>query len=113
MQINTDIGRMNRRITFCKRECTCDEIGNQEDEFSDFYSCWASVGSVSGREYWAGREQHEENILSFRVRFCRKLAEIDKINYFIRYNDRLFDITDINNLQESLSVLVIRATERT
>ncbi len=113
MKTSTDIGKLNQRITFQKQTDFSDKIGSQSTELSDFYSCWASVQGVSGREYWQAREQHEENTLSFKVRFCRKLAEINKIDYFIKYQNRIYDITDINNLQASDSILIIKATERT
>lgn len=113
MKISTEIGRMNRRITFLKSEADSDEIGFQTEQMSGFYTCWASVISETGREYWKSREQHEENTFSFKVRFCLKLAEIDKINYFIKYKDKIFNITDINNLQETDSILIIKAVERT
>ncbi len=113
MKTSTDIGKFNQRITFQKQTDSSDEIGSQTTELSDFYSCWAEVRGVSGREYCSAREQHEENALSFKVRFCRKLAEINKTEYFIKYKNKLFDITDINNLQASDSILIIKAIERT
>lgn len=113
MKLSTDTGKLNQRITFQKQTDIVDEIGYHTTELSDFYSCWASVQGVSGREYWAAREQHEENTLSFKVRYCRKLADIDKITYFIKYKNKIYDITDINNLQAADSILIIKATERT
>lgn len=113
MKLSTDTGKLNQRITFQKQTEIVDEIMNHTTELSDFYTCWASVSGVSGREYWEAREQHEENTLSFKVRYCRKLAEINKTEYFIKYKNKIYDITDINNLQASDSILIIRATERT
>lgn len=113
MKISIDTGKLNQRITFQKREYYSDKIGNQSTELYDFHSCWASVQGVSGREYWAAREQHEENTLSFKVRFCRKLASINKTDYFVKYKNKIYDITDINNLQASDSIFIIKAVERT
>jgi len=113
MKISTYAGKLNQRITFQKQKDFSDEIGSQSTEFTDFYSCWAEVRGVSGREYWSAREQHEENTLSFKVRFCHKLGEINKTDYFIKYKNKLFDITDINNFQASDSLLIIKAIERT
>ncbi len=113
MKISDDTGKFNRRITIQKQECNGDEIGFQSPELSDFHTCWAAVKTVRGREYWAAREQHEENTLSFKVRFCRKLAEINKTDYFIKYKNKIYNITDIDNLQEADSFLIISATERT
>lgn len=113
MKISTDTGKWNQRIIIQKQESFTDEIGNNKTKLADFYKCWASVTGVSGREYWAAREQHEENTLSFKIRYCRKLTDIDKINYFIKYKNKIYDITDINNLQSADSILIIKATERT
>lgn len=113
MKLDTDIGRLDRRITIQKQSVGFDSIGNQKTVLTDFHNCWAAVSGVSGREYWEAREQHEENTLSFKIRYCRKLADIDKINYFIRYNGKVYDITDINNLNAADSLLIIKAVERT
>ncbi len=113
MKISANTGEFNRRITIQKQEYSSDEIGYQSTELSDFYTCWAAVKKIRGREYWAAREQHEENTLSFKVRFCRKLSEINKTDYFIKYKNKIYNITDIDNIQEADSFLIISATERT
>lgn len=113
MKLSTDTGKLNQRITFQKQTEIIDEIKCRTTELHDFYTCWASVSGVPGREYWIAREQHEENTLSFKVRYCQKLAEINKTEYFIKYKNKIYNITDINNLQSADSILIIKATERT
>lgn len=114
MKISIDTGELNQRITFQKYSDNSDGIGNQIPETTEsYYSCWSYVHGLSGREYWSARESHEENTLSFKVRFCRKLAKINKTDYFIEYKGKIYDITDINNLQAKDSILIIKATERT
>ena len=38
-----DIALLNVKITVEKNEVTVDEIGNRRNDWSDFYSCFATV----------------------------------------------------------------------
>lgn len=109
MMINTDTGRMDRRIIIHKRTESDDEIGNQINVWTDFHKCWASVNGVSGREYWQARQQNEEQIVSFKIRYCHKLSELNSYDYRILYNGETYNIQYIDNLFQADSLLIIKA----
>ncbi len=92
--MKVDIGRLDKRITIQKRTVTADTKRNQIPEWTDYYTCWAAVNGVSNREYWQAREQHEENIVNFKVRYCN------------------YDITFIDNILFADSVLNIKGAEK-
>ena len=73
MKIPVDIGKLNKRITIQKLSLTTDEYGNQIQQWSDFYTCWAAVSGINNREYWQARRQNEENILNFQIRHSKEL----------------------------------------
>lgn len=97
MKISTDTGRLNQRITIQCRKTVYDEIGNQTSEWTDFHSCWAAVNGVSGREYREARQQNAENTVNFKIRYCKKLAELEPVGFRILFRGKIYNITSIDN----------------
>lgn len=109
MMIDTDTGRMDKRIIIQIRSGKEDEIGNQTSAWADFHKCWANVSGVSGKEYWQARQQNEEQIVSFRIRYCRKLSGLNTYDYRILYNGETYNIQYSDNLFRADSLLIIKA----
>lgn len=109
MMIDTNTGRMNKRIAIQMLETKEDKIGNQTPSWTDFHKCWANVNGVSGKEYWQARQQNEEQIISFRIRYCRKLSELNSFDYRILYRGDTYNIQYIDNLLQADSLLIIKA----
>lgn len=76
---------------------------------TDFHKCWARVNGISGKEYWQVRQQNEEQIISFRIRYCRKLSELNSFDYRILYRGDTYNIQYIDNLLQADSLLIIKA----
>ncbi len=111
MKIPVDIGKLNKRITIQKLSLTTDEYGNQIQQWSDFYTCWAAVSGINNREYWQARRQNEENILNFQIRHSKELKDINKTDYRIIFDNRIFDISFIDNLQFADSIFILKGIE--
>lgn len=109
MMINTDTGRMDKRIVIQMLATEEDKIGNQASLWTDFHKCWANVNGVSGKEYWQARQQNEEQVISFRIRYCRKLSELNSFDYRILYRGDTYNIQHIDNLLQADSLLIIKA----
>lgn len=45
-----EVALLNVRITFQKNEVISDAIGNHRNEWTDYYSCYATVSGESGSE---------------------------------------------------------------
>lgn len=108
-KLPVDIGRLDRRITIQKKVVAQDNLLNEAETWSDYHTCWAAVSGVSNREYFAARQQHEENVVSFKVRGCARLKEVDKINYRIVFEDHVYDINYIDDVRFSGTVFNIKA----
>ena len=108
-KLPVDIGRLDRRITIQKKVVAQDDLLNEAETWSDYYTCWAAVSGVSNREYFAARQQHEENVVNFKVRGCTRLKDIDKINYRIVFGDHIYDINYIDDVRFSGTVFNIKA----
>lgn len=109
MMIDTDTGRMDKRIVIQMCSDKEDEICNQLTAWEDFHKCWANVSGVSGKEYWQARQQNEEQIVSFKIRYCRKLSELNTYDYRILYHGETYNIQYIDNLFQADSLLIIKA----
>ena len=45
-----NIAAMRVRVTFQKNTVTVDKYGNHKTGWTDYFSCWATVGTSSGSE---------------------------------------------------------------
>ena len=110
-KLTVDIGQLDKRITIQHLAIESDVGANESEQWRDYYSCWASVNGVSNREYWRAREQHEENIVNFRVRCCSALKQINKTDYRIVFGGRVYDITFIDDVLFAGSIMNIKGVE--
>lgn len=104
-----DIGRLDHRIIIQKKTVSVDSLLNQYAAWIEYHKCWAAVSGVSNKEYFAARQQHEENIVSFKIRGCSKLKSLNKIEYRIVFDDNVYDIDYIDDVHFSGSVVNIKA----
>lgn len=112
-KLKVDIGKLDKRITIQRHTISEDEYGNQVQEWVEYHKCWAAVNGVTNREYWQAREQHEENIVNFRVRFCNLLKDLNKTEYRIVFDGRIYDISYVDNVLYADSLLNIKGAEIT
>lgn len=54
------------------------ETGMVEPTWVNYYSCWAMLKEVSGKEFQAKGGDFTKIITSFTVRYCKKVAELVK-----------------------------------
>lgn len=110
-KLSVDIGKLNQRIVIEQRRVLKDAEGNEQQEWFPYHSCWAAVNGVSNREYWQAREQHEENIVSFKVRYCNRLKAMNKTDFRIVFRGRIYDIVMIDNMLFADSLLNLKGVE--
>ena len=104
-----EIGTMRERITIQKSAVKIDNIGNHTAEWTDFYSCWAYVNNLSGREYWEAAQVNEQTSLYFLIRWCERLSALDTVNYRVRFRNEMYNITFVDNVQYRNKILKLRA----
>ena len=111
MKLETDVGRLNKRITIQQLSAVdeFDTIGNQLPGWTDYHSCWAAITGGKGSESQQAREPKQKVEKNFKIRYCVKLENINDINYRIKYKNQYYDIKDIDNISEADSLLIIRA----
>jgi len=60
-----NIAAMRVRVTFQKNAVTVDKYGNHKNGWTDYFSCWATVGTSTGSES-TGVVINPEESLDFR-----------------------------------------------
>lgn len=98
----------NKKITFQILSDHEDNIGNQIPQWSDFFTAWANVNAVTGREYYSACQVNSENDVIFKIRYSKKIADFNSTEVRILYNDKIFDVKHIEDYQEQHKQLTFR-----
>ena len=92
------IAAMNVRITFQKNTVVEDEIGNHTNEWTDFYSCYATTSTKTGNESEAAATTTVTEKLDFNVRYCSETAQVTPDGFRIKLKDRIYNILSIDDM---------------
>ena len=93
-----DVALLNVRIIFQRNSVTVDAIGNHKNEWTDFYSCYATVSGEGGSEKAVAGLVVEDSDLSFTVRYCKKAEEVTADGFRILFGEQLYNIVSIDHL---------------
>ena len=100
-----DIGLLNLRIQIQKNAVISDAIGNRKNTWTDYFSCYATIGGESGTEIYRDGEILESTDLTFTVRYSSETAAVTPSGYRIVYGGELYNIIAVdhqNNKRKSL-----------
>ena len=103
-----DIGRTNKRVTFCKFAEEQNEMHQTEQVLKKIRTVWASVEPKSGRECIEAEKEHPELTYIITTRYMKDITP----DMFIQFRDRLFNIKSIRNIRENNEMLEITCTEK-
>lgn len=93
-----DIALLNVRITFQKNEVVVDDIGNHRNVWTDIYSCYATVSGEGGSEKFSAGVLVEDSDISFTVRYCKVLSNVDSTKCRIIFDGRVYNIISIDHM---------------
>lgn len=103
-----DIGRTNKRITFCRYEEKENDLSQMEQELTEVKTVWASVEPTRGREYQEAQRVRPELTYKITTRYHKEVTP----DMFIKLKDRFFCIVSIINVKEKNEMLEIICTEK-
>lgn len=103
-----DIGRTNKRVTFCRYEETTNELEQEAQQLKRIRTVWASVEPKSGREFQEADKDHPELTHIITTRYFADITP----DMFIEFKGRQFNIKSIRNIREANEMLEISCTER-
>ncbi len=102
-----DIGRTNKRITFCRYAERENALLQTEQELQEVKTVWASVEPTRGREYQEAQRIRPELTYKITTRHHKGITP----DMFIKWGDRRFDIVSVINVRERDAMLEIICTE--
>lgn len=103
-----DIGRTNKRITFCRYEEKENELMQTEQALNEVKTVWASVEPTRGREYQEAQRIRPELTYKITTRYHKGITP----DMFVKYKERYFQIISIINVRERNEMLEIICIEK-
>lgn len=94
-----DIGSMRRRLTIERHETVTDKIGNHTSSWRDFHHCYCYANLSSGNEYGIKPETLETGSITFIVRWCERLKNLNSKEYRISFAGEKYNITSVDDVQ--------------
>ena len=79
-----NIGLLNLRILIQKNTVVSDAIGNRKNTWTDYFSCYATIGGESGTEVHRTGETLESADLTFTVRYSSETAAVTTTGFHFR-----------------------------
>ena len=101
-----NIANLNKRIIIQKFTGGTDNSGFPlPEQWGDYKTVWASMTSLSGREYFAAAAVNAEQTIKIKIRYIKELdanINVDGINatktFRIKYKNSNYDIKFINDV---------------
>lgn len=103
-----DIGRTNKRITFCRYKERESKLSQTEQALTEVKTVWASVEPTRGREYQEAQRIRPELTYKITTRYHKGITQ----DMFIKWGERYFNIASIINVKEQNAMLEIICTEK-
>ncbi len=103
-----DIGRTNKRITFCRYEEKENALSQTEQTLTEVKTVWASVEPTRGREYQEAQRVRPELTYKITTRYHKGITP----DLFIRFGERYFNIVSVINVRERNEMLEMVCVEK-
>ncbi len=103
-----EIALLNVRIMFQKNSVTVDAIGNHKNEWTDEYSCYATVSGEGGTERQTAGTTVDDADLAFTVRYCKKSEDITTDGYRVLFGGEIYNILAIDHMNYKKKALKFR-----
>ena len=102
---------LKNKITIQKKTAVPDDIGKISEKWSDFMVVHAYANRLSGQELIVAAANGQQDTVTFSVRYCRALSEINSNDFRIIFMGRIFNILTVDNVMFLNKELKIRAVE--
>ncbi len=93
-----DIAAMNVRVTFQQNGVVMDRYGNHKNEWTEYFSCYATISGENGQEQAVVGETVESIDMNVTVRYCFETAAVTSTRFRIVFEGELYDILGIDHL---------------
>ena len=103
-----DIALLNVKIKIQKNETIVDEIGNHRNSWIDYHTCYATVSGEGGSEKSVAGLIVDDSDISFTVRYCKALADLDITKYRIMFENSLYNIVSVDHMNYKKKCLKLK-----
>ena len=93
-----DIALLNVKITVQKNETVVDAIGNHKNIWTDYHTCFATVSGEGGSEKSVAGLIVDDSDISFPVRWCRKLTDLDVRKHRIIFEGITYNLVSVDHM---------------
>ncbi|MBP3280650.1 MAG: phage head closure protein [Butyrivibrio sp.] len=76
-----------------------DQDGFEQEVWTPYYSNYAYVNKLSGKEFWAAAETAAQNTIRFELRYHPQLDSVNSKDFRLIFNNHVFNITNVDNVQ--------------
>ena len=102
---------LKNKITIQKKTAVPDDIGRISEKWSEFMVVHAYANRLSGQELIVAAANGQQDTVTFSVRYCGALADLNSNDFRIVFMGRIFNILTVDNVQFMNVELKIRAVE--
>lgn len=103
-----DIAAMNVRVMIQKNAVVTDQYGNHKNTWTDYYSCFATIGGETGQEQAVVGETVECTDMNVTVRYCAKTAAITSTQFRVLFDGQIYDILAVDHLNYKKHALKLK-----
>ena len=103
-----DVVLLNVKIVIEKNEVMVDEIRNRRNAWTEYYSCFATVGGEGGRETSVAGITVDDFDISFSIRYCKKASFINNTEYRVVFEGETYNILSVDHMNYKKKSLKIR-----
>ncbi len=101
-------GRLNQKITIEQVTESRTGSGAVQETWNAFATVWASVEPLNGREYFQAQQETATVTTRIRIRYLAGVTPKMRVNY----DNRIFDIESVIDVNERHRELVLMCKER-
>ena len=102
-----EIARFNERLTIQKNVVTVDEYKNHLNIWTDYFSCYTYASTFQSDREREEAVTSEERTISFEVRYCTELQDLDSTHYRVVFHGDQYDIQTVDFMNYHKKVIRI------
>lgn len=103
-----DIALLNVKITIQKNKTLVDDIGNHKNNWEDYHTCFATVSGEGGSEKSVAGLIVDDSDISFTIRYCKKLSNLDVTRYRVFYDGAIYNIVFVDHMNYKKKCLKLK-----
>jgi SPP1 family predicted phage head-tail adaptor len=101
------IGNLRHRVTLQQKTVIEDDLKQQSEAWTDIASVWACIEPLSGREYFAARQENAEVTAKITIRYRKDVTpDMRAVS-----EGRVFDVLSVINPGERNISLILMCKE--